>query len=264
MNVIGVATEFNACVANWTTSIVKNHGKPILLGLGNTWEGWPWRTSLYLSALRELPQNDVVLVTDVYDVLVLRDLRDLKADFKRTGKRVLLNTEDSHSRIPESPEKWADLFYAKYPDQPQRHFNTLNAGQVIGYVSDLIQFYEEVLEVMKKTGNDDDQDACIHMFHEWLVDERKIEPFALDFHLLGCTVKHDAMRTRFKYGEGDLIVLRENESPVYTVHTAAIRFSGYAYNEIGLFTLGHLFQVSTDLMRNLADGRDWYRRLSKH
>lgn len=40
-----------------------------VVGLGQKWQGWKWRTELYVNTLSTFPSDTIICITDVYDVL---------------------------------------------------------------------------------------------------------------------------------------------------------------------------------------------------
>lgn len=124
-----------------------------VLGLGNLWQGFGnkylW-TAEYL-ALQRLPDDDVMVFVDAYDVLALADEAEILAKFEATGARIVYTAEkvcypdaDLAERFPPSATP----------------FRFLNSGGAVGRVGDM----RAMIAAIGFATTDDDQRAITRYF----------------------------------------------------------------------------------------------------
>jgi len=65
-----VATHPHPFLLEWERSARKEGWDPHVLGMGTKWEGFSTKTQLLLGALKHLPREQPVLITDAYDLLL--------------------------------------------------------------------------------------------------------------------------------------------------------------------------------------------------
>lgn len=191
VKVLGVATQAKWNMANWINGIVLNGGVPVPIGLGQAWGGWLWRTKQVKACLDQLPDSDIVIITDVYDAYVTGSLDDAVREFKRLKVRILVSVEEYWA--PKGLEKLHPDFTAEsYAQDLDRAFGSgfsqryrqhaINAGQMIGYVKDLRKLFAHTVHFMS-THIDDDQAALYHLYLPYLRGQSHKAPFALDFDM---------------------------------------------------------------------------------
>ena len=70
--VIGVCTNPSDQMKNWEHSLTINGYDYEIIGLGEKWGGWPWRTEQYIRKLKTLDPDIIVILSDVTDVLFIQ------------------------------------------------------------------------------------------------------------------------------------------------------------------------------------------------
>jgi hypothetical protein len=143
----GVSTEYNFHAQNFVKSARKNNFNPILLGLNQPWGGWLFRLRLYIKFLETLPDNQIVLLSDVYDVLVQQSEAIVRQKFEavRNGKPVVWGVE-------RFPRFWIT---------GDKTFTHINGGLCIGFVSSLKKIFKAAYFTQLKVKSPDDQNGFI-------------------------------------------------------------------------------------------------------
>ena len=138
IHVIGVSTNENTNSQNWELSLKKNNFTYEILGKNKIWGGWRWRMKIFYNYLINKKPDDIIMISDIYDVLFIKDHDQLLKKFHliRKGKRILFFVEYSKSNIPIKILDKNENYYYKY----------INAGMIIGYANDLTNLYKWVLE----------------------------------------------------------------------------------------------------------------------
>ena len=202
--VIGVATEENSQCYNWKNSITKNGGEPHLLGSGEQWGGWGWRTRKYLDFLSKRNDDEIILITDVYDAYLMGNVDTVVNEFLNFDEKIIVSVERCYSL--QGLQNIRDIKYDKYINLINKKFKnnkndhiSLNAGQMIGYCKDLKNLFQKTSKIMKEIINDD-QAALFYILFDWL--EEKIEslPFMLDFEqkIFGTIARDDSCQACLK------------------------------------------------------------------
>ena len=124
-----------------------------VLGINNLWQGFGnkylW-TAEYLD-LQRLPDDDVMVFVDAYDVLALADEREILEKFRASGARIIFTAEKTCYPDPELAER--------FPPSPTP-FRFLNSGGAIGHVSDI----RAMIGAVGFQTTDDDQRAITRYF----------------------------------------------------------------------------------------------------
>ncbi len=126
-----------------------------VLGLGNLWQGFGnkylW-TAEYLD-LQRLPDDDVMVFVDAYDVLALADEREILAKYDAAGARVVYTAE----KVCYPDAALAE----RYPASPTA-YHFLNSGGAFGRVADM----RAMIASIGFATTDDDQRAITRYFLE--------------------------------------------------------------------------------------------------
>jgi len=115
-----------------------------VLGIGEPFS-WALRLKKYKEFLKGLPENDVAMFVDAYDILILADERTILERFKGMNAPIVFSTE-----VHCHPFFHLGQYY---PPSPTK-FKYLNAGSYIGYVKDLKKMFEAISPIPEET---DDQ-----------------------------------------------------------------------------------------------------------
>jgi hypothetical protein len=89
MKVITVATHKSGYYYALEESAERLGYDLVLLGLGEKWRGFGWRTRLVINYLKTLPDDELFLAVDAYDVILLRNSAAAVEGFKKVGARFL-------------------------------------------------------------------------------------------------------------------------------------------------------------------------------
>ena len=73
MKIITVATHSESYFPIFEESCKKNNLELIVLGFGQKWQGFSWRFKLISDYIENLPLNEVIIISDAYDVIVLQN-----------------------------------------------------------------------------------------------------------------------------------------------------------------------------------------------
>ena len=125
-------------------SCKKNNIELVTLGLGQKWTGFTMRYQLYFEYLKKLPDDEIVMISDAYDVVILRDAKDIKEEFLKFNKKIVFSCENTIN----------NKLYQ--PSCSNNH--TINNGNIIGYVGylkKLLNIIYKYQHLWKKFYNDD-------------------------------------------------------------------------------------------------------------
>ena len=115
------------------------------------------KVNLVRDYLDTLPENDILLFTDAYDVFFTNNLQEIVKRYMDASVEILFGAEASC---------WPDeSMQSLHPEPNLFHYKYLNSGQYIGRVGALKDFFGERL-------NDDDDDQ-LYMQRVWLNDTTK-------------------------------------------------------------------------------------------
>jgi hypothetical protein len=135
-----VATHWTNRLENFKRSLNKFNYPYVILGNGEKWEGWNWRTKKYLNYLLTLDDNHIVGFVDAYDVLALRDSSNILHTFLSFKKNIVVGAEwycGSKENCISLNNWWSDRVRAY-----RQH---VNCGFIMGYAKDLKEMYKQVI-----------------------------------------------------------------------------------------------------------------------
>lgn len=151
MYVIGVATsENNVGYRNYIKSVEKNRLTPLIMGLGEKWKKWVWRTEMYIRALemRQDYPDEILAITDVYDVVFLGGLNHIKAKY-------LELTQDSRRVVFGMENVCGGNCVGKII--PEGALRYINAGCSVGYPQEMLKVWKRIHEGYSMFHTNDDQ-----------------------------------------------------------------------------------------------------------
>lgn len=127
-----------------------------ILGYGQKWEGWVWRTNLILNYLKTLNPNDIVMVIDGYDILMVGSEQDIMKKYLDFKADIVFGVHLSKSQYISPIVKYlAHPVVKAYFHTTDEHMK--NGGSFMGSVKSLIMLYERILKYSLDTGTRDDQ-----------------------------------------------------------------------------------------------------------
>lgn len=184
--ILTVSTDDNSLVRNFE-STCKRHGYEYhLVGRGQKWGGWKWRTAKYIEAFDEhkIGTEDIVVICDSNDVIMLKGPDDLRERFlnmtRYTGCKVIVSAEsicvngiylDSDKRKAMNDRMKSLMGLEKFN---KTRYKFPNGGFIVGYSRELLS----LLDANKDA--EDDQNGLLEI---WLNDPRR---FAMDEEAMLC------------------------------------------------------------------------------
>ena len=171
---IGVATQKTEAAKNWLRGM-RHIGVPAeLVGIGQPYS-FDMKIKLILEAMKADTETDIFIASDVYDVLINKEVaRKIKKSGKTVkdhildvfysfGKNTIIGAE-----IPCFSHNCYDFTFGELSNLVGREYKYPNSGLIIGYRDDMIHLYEEI-----KNCKDDQMDLGELM-------NKHPESFALD------------------------------------------------------------------------------------
>lgn len=119
-------------------SCARNNLEVNILGLGKPYVGHGLKITYVKEFIHNLPDVDVVLVVDAYDVLVLASKEEILEKYLKCGYPVLFGAETNLFR-----KRHLNKYLKNYPKSPTK-FRYLNAGTWIGRIGTLKQIFAEI------------------------------------------------------------------------------------------------------------------------
>jgi len=150
MKILTVATDKNSYVDEWALSLEKfsftenpsyfqkSEGFYKILGLGTKWKGFNTKMSEYLKELKTYEKNQIVVIVDSYDLLFLKDPRELLPLYnERADGKVVLGMESVCGAN-------CDTEFIKTCKTREGYF--INSGFLMGPASILIDIFSYALD----------------------------------------------------------------------------------------------------------------------
>lgn len=156
LHIVTVATEIKFYMP-YLIETCKNNGVELtILGLGKKWKGFTWRFKMMLNFLKNLDKNDIVCFVDGYDVICIRNLKDLPSVFfelkNKHNCKIIVGEDpryDENSIINSIIGKMCDFYYSRCKNEP------INAGTYIGLAGDLLEVLTNILKLNNNSEGDD-------------------------------------------------------------------------------------------------------------
>ena len=161
----------------------KRHGKELeVLGYGEKWGGFNHKYRKMVEYLKTLPPNHIVCFVDGYDVLCVRDLKEMKDAFikiqKETNCRIVVAQDGADPRIKRLNQQYLKMVYGEC----QRR--NINSGTYVGYSGDLLEILQNIYEE-NSNDNYDDQ----HLLTEYCKKHEDMFHFDTDSLFFGVLIK---------------------------------------------------------------------------
>jgi len=139
MLVLFVATQWNQMLENFVRSLRKNHFTFKQLGTNKKWKNFKFKSELVYNELQN--NDDLVIVSDSYDVIVNRNATGLKKTFESYKKPILVGSEwycGSKKNCQSLSNYWSTQEYVP----PKKY---ANAGFIMGISKELKKLYKSLL-----------------------------------------------------------------------------------------------------------------------
>ena len=150
MKVLTVATEKGGYFKALKESAYRYNYDLVTLGYGMKWKGFGWRLKLILDFLITLPQDEIIMIVDAYDVILLRDSSELLKEFKKNKYKFLWG---AFRKLDGILGKVQEFEFGKTKDDLTPPYNNLCAGTWITPVETALYLYSKY-DIKDK---DDDQ-----------------------------------------------------------------------------------------------------------
>lgn len=112
-------------------SCEKNNIEFVPLGLGQKWTGFEMKYNLWKDYLSKLPDDEIVMINDAYDVIILDDASVIMEKFKKFNKPIVFSIQKGFL---------SELVFPKCFD------HIICSGNIIGYVKNLMKMINLVLK----------------------------------------------------------------------------------------------------------------------
>ena len=147
LHIVTVATEEKYYLPYLKILCKKFNNELKILGLGTKWQGLSYKFHLILKYLKTLNPNDIVCFIDGYDVICVRDTKELINEFKKLiNDKLIFLSIDTYSL----PNDLASYLYWERIDK-----YVINSGCYMGYVKNLIIVLEEINKSINNLTNND-------------------------------------------------------------------------------------------------------------
>jgi hypothetical protein len=220
MKVITVATESGGYFNTLIESSKKYNYQLIILGFGNEWKGFGWRVKLVLNFLKQLPPEEIVMMVDAYDVIFLRDSKDIIDEFKKLNTRFLCGAfRKINGIIGYVQEKE----FGKCKNNLLYPYVNICAGTWMGYVEDIINLYSKY-----EIDNNQDDQILLNIIYDQ-VNNQKIITADTKFNIF-CTLFPNLISGEIR--DEDKIIVNNNELICGNTNTKPFAIHGLANTKL--------------------------------
>ena len=112
-------------------SCAKHDIEFIPLGLGQKWSGFQMKYTLWEKYINTLPDNEIIMINDAYDVVILDKAEIIIQKFKKFNKPIVFSIQKGAI---------IDMSFPKCYDQ------VMCSGNIIGYVKQIKQLIKVILK----------------------------------------------------------------------------------------------------------------------
>ncbi len=139
MKLVTIATHSDGYFEYLKKSCERLNSELIVLGWGQKWTGYSFKSQLLQSFLKDLPDDEVVCCIDSFDVVLLRSAGELEKSFREfseiTGAKVVVGFDRASSSIIKMGSK---IQFGSC------HGYQVNAGTYIGYTKELREMIDAI------------------------------------------------------------------------------------------------------------------------
>lgn len=168
--IISLATNYTNAVDNFKKSCKKNNIPCKIIGLNNKFLGWRWRMKMYINSLKNYDDNDIIIFSDCYDVIIQENKDDIIKKFQSLDSKVIISSEMNLLLKAELKQFKINprLFsHNKFLKNNLSDYIYPCMGLVIGYKKDLLNLYISLLsyknnKLIKECYQDD---QCLLSFY---------------------------------------------------------------------------------------------------
>ena len=143
MHFITIATNAQHYFYSMKESAKRNNIKIEILGWGKKWGGFIWKFKLMKDKLKHLPKKDIVMFFDAYDIIFMKNEKEIEKVFLEYGKKILFGSICGTSLENYISKK---IFKAEESPKKETCYDSLNSGCYIGYVENLYNLLNIICE----------------------------------------------------------------------------------------------------------------------
>lgn len=171
MRIVAVATHKERMFDLFVESAHRHKIRLDILGMGETWRGFGWRWTLILAHLETVDDDELILVTDAFDTLILKDSDAFAAAFRALNAPIVFSKEPDAAEFHPCARYYRWRLFGKDP--------VVNGGTYMGTCGALRTF----LRRLKYTDTTDDQ-RLLTRLHK-LTHMRLDASYTLMYHCVG-------------------------------------------------------------------------------
>lgn len=242
IKVLSVCTDQSPLLENWKMALDEQGYDHEVLGLGEKWGGWKWRTRQYIRALASSTEEKLFVLTDATDLFFIRGPGFLAMNFKSYRSDVVIGAE--HQCCTGWP-RWnanikEQILTAARARNPWTRYIVPNGGFVMGWRTPLLNVLCANLE------EDDDQHGYLV---NWLehpevmkldIYARLVANIVYDLPFMD-TEDDERVEMDFFPVKGKIVKSTETNSMPIALHFAG--GNAEAYNYYGTKLYGEKFNV---------------------
>ena len=131
----------------WKNSASRNGYEYKILGMGEKWKGWAWRTQKYIDELQLQKNIDIFILCDSDDLYFTGSKSEFLEKFLNYNTNIMIGMEENCCTGDESQEYKNEVIRKLKKIAKEKNINTKyyfpNGGCVIGYRTPLIELLKE-------------------------------------------------------------------------------------------------------------------------
>jgi hypothetical protein len=147
INIVTVANKIEGYLKIYKKTCKKNNIQLNILGFNEKWQGYIWRMEKIINYLKNLNENDIIVISDGFDVILCATEKELYEKYLKFNKDIIIGIDELYG-IKKSLAKriWND--YNGYQ---------ICAGLIIGNVKSLQNMYNLMKKQFDLSKFNDDQ-----------------------------------------------------------------------------------------------------------
>lgn len=120
----------------------------VVLGMGEQWGGYIWKFQKMLEYLKSIPGDEIVCFVDGYDVICVRNLKEMETKFLRIRKRkkCKMVIAKDHNVFP--LDVILHVYFGKCGE------TRVNSGTYVGYASDILEILTAATRIFPEEKDD--------------------------------------------------------------------------------------------------------------
>lgn len=145
MRIIAVATHKERMFDIFKLSAKKNDIPLDIIGMGQPWKGFGWRWTLIEEHLQNIDDKELILVTDAFDTIILKNGEEFEKRFKTFHSPIVFSKDPDANEFMYLPRYYRWRVFGEDP--------IINGGTYIGKCAAIKKFIKHI----KYKNNTDDQ-----------------------------------------------------------------------------------------------------------